>query len=99
MTKLDMVIRGLEECTEIWNCRECEYGPGDAIVSCRTLLTSALELLKKQQAVEPKVYGETRYSGPVFACGDCHHALETAKQKFCPFCGKPVKWKNEETAF
>ena len=52
----------------------------------------AIVLLKEQEAVEPKHYEATRYNGDLFACGDCKHELETRKPKYCPYCGKAVKW-------
>ena len=52
-----------------------------------------IELLKKPEPVPPKIYPETRYSGPLIACGDCRHELDMASPKFCPFCGKPINWK------
>ena len=51
-----------------------------------------IELLQAEP-VEPKRYPETRYNGPLVACGDCLHELMDKKPKFCPYCGKPVKWE------
>ena len=50
------------------------------------------KLLQEQKAVEPKHYEPTRYNGELFACGDCKHELEK-KPRFCPYCGKEVKWE------
>jgi len=49
-------------------------------------------MLKEQEAVKPKHYEATRYNGELFACGDCRHELEL-KPRFCPYCGKAVKWE------
>lgn len=44
------------------------------------------------EAIPPKVYPETRYSGELLACGDCRHELEEKKPMFCPYCGKRIRW-------
>lgn len=57
----------------------------------------AIELLEKQGPVEPKLVGEN-----IWTCGECgallgweefsQCGLELIKYKYCPECGKPVKW-------
>ena len=47
-----------------------------------------LELLKEQEAVEPKpVHNSFRW----FACGKCDCSI-TREDRFCPRCGRQVKW-------
>ena len=75
------------------NCSECAY-------ECRTaswvkvqegLAKDILELLKKQQPVEPKRYGVSWF------CGSCGTKLVMPhyrnESKFCWRCGKAVKWE------
>ena len=47
------------------------------------------ELLKEQEAVQPK---EKAYA---WRCGKCDEyltAIENHRIRFCPYCGKAVKW-------
>ena len=49
----------------------------------------AEELLKKQEPVKPNpVHNSARW----FACGKCDCSI-TMEDKFCPRCGRPVKWE------
>ena len=53
------------------------------------------ELLKEQEAIEPKT--EITYNGFHYDyCGDCGRLLPVAqdfeKARFCPYCGRKVKW-------
>lgn len=73
------------------NCSECAY-------ECRTaswtkiqddLAKDILELLKKQQPVEPKRYGASWF------CGSCKTKLiftSSNKAAYCWRCGRGVKW-------
>lgn len=76
------------------NCSECAY-------ECRTaswvkvqegLAKDILELLKKQQPVEPK-----RHSGMKWWCGNCGAKLVMPhyrnESKYCWRCGRAVKWE------
>lgn len=52
-------------------------------------LTDALELLKEQEPVKPKpVHNSSRW----FVCGQCDCSI-TMEDKFCPRCGREVKWE------
>ena len=58
-------------------------------------LYNALKTLKEQEAVEPKT--TITYNGFHYDyCGDCGRLLPVAqdfeKVKFCPHCGRSVKW-------
>ena len=64
----------------------------------RFLRNHVNELLKEQEAVEPKLVGVNTWT-----CGKCgallgwedftQSGLELVKYKFCPECGKAVKWE------
>ena len=59
---------------------------------------SAIALLKEQEAVKPKLVGPS-----MWRCGKCDELLgwedftpsgvELVEYKFCPKCGRPVKWE------
>jgi len=66
---------------------ECER----IIAILESLKEQIIEL--KREAVSPKRYPETRYSGELMACGRCGHEIEGRQQRFCPFCGRVVKWE------
>ena len=81
-------------------CRDMDNPPGYRFTSCkddcpyyengcaRQLKVDALVLLKEQGAVEPKpVHNSFRW----FACGKCGCSI-TREDRFCPRCGKAVKW-------
>ena len=59
-----------------------------------SMLRGALELLKKQ---EPIPCGEKIKAGDVmldfYECGYCKNAIRKP-WKYCPFCGKAVKWND-----
>ena len=53
-----------------------------------------LELLKEREAVKPKEVN--MYPSGQYACGFCGHISVGSKDyhaKYCPECGKAVKWK------
>ena len=57
------------------------------------LFSEILALLKEQEAVKPKSksrHGE--YPQIVHRCGSCNEILYRY-YKFCPSCGKAVKWE------
>lgn len=58
----------------------------------------AIELLKEQDAVEPKqvdLYGKDEWWGLVCVCPDCkaEWMSDKADTHFCPKCGRSVKWE------
>ena len=63
------------------------------------LLENVLLLLKEQEAVEPKLVGVNTWT-----CGECgallgweefsRSGLELVKYKYCPECGKKLKWND-----
>ena len=60
-------------------------------------VVEALELLKEQEPVEPKLVGVNTW-----ICGECgallgweeftQSGLELVENRFCPECGRRVKW-------
>ena len=61
-------------------------------------IDDAIDLLKEQEAVEPKLVGENTWM-----CSECgallgweefsQFGLELIKYKYCPECGRHLKWK------
>lgn len=72
----------------------CEEGcPYEYKVQCQTdLMSDALELLKEQ---EPVPSGKRIKAGDIvlrfYECGHCKNAIRKP-WRYCPFCGKAVKW-------
>jgi len=50
------------------------------------------ELLKEQEAVEPKVIGTNGFGHPIHACGKCGHLI-TESMNYCHECGKSIEWE------
>lgn len=84
------VIKALELCRDGRCHSGCPYNHIN--VGCRKHLdTDAMELLKEQEAVEPKI--QTSHDGKGtwwYVCGMCNTAINP-NDKFCPECGKKVK--------
>ena len=87
---------------------KCPYALRDGACRYQDLLYDALALLKEQDTVEHalsvlKAHGwqdggeavkpiiERSYTGFWPLCGVCEGAL-TAQGKYCPHCGRAVKW-------
>jgi len=52
MPDMAKVIKGLEECVENGNCTKCQYRKeNQATLSCKELLTDALELIKSSKLI------------------------------------------------
>jgi len=57
------------------------------------IISDALSLLKKQEAVEPV---PPTNESDLWKCGNCNHQLfRCTHQKYCEKCGKRVKWEND----
>jgi len=94
MTDREKVIKGLECCVAV-NCGQaCPYA---TVGGCQVqVLRDAVALLKEQEPVDVIVepLDDTRY---IF-CGACRCMLAQGKPKgykFCPWCGRAVKWDEE----
>ena len=73
------------------NCSDCAYECSKAswMKIQDGLAKDIMELLKKQQPVEPKRYGASWF------CGNCKMKLvftSSNKAAYCWRCGKAVKW-------
>ena len=87
MVDREKVIRGLEAALVLpWT----DYDNRNAIY--RTI-QDALALLKAQ---EPVRVGKKIKAGDVvldfYSCGHCKNAIRKP-WRYCPFCGRPVKWE------
>ena len=102
MTDREKVMKGLECCFDD-ECVECPYQDGlyckaipikeQAMIEIPSgLAMDALSLLKAQ---EPIPCGEKIKAGDVvldfYECGYCKNAIRKP-WRYCPFCGKEVKW-------
>lgn len=93
MIDRERVIKGLQierECVS----RDCDRNCGECdLVQDRDWLLSvyddAIALLKELEAVKP-VPPEDELG--LYRCGKCHHHLIRYVDKYCPRCGKVVKW-------
>ena len=102
MANLEKVINGINRCTcHVPDaCRDCGYDAGQPYNVCvESLLKDTLELLKTQEPVEPEkrewpygVYGASKYEYKCGACGCCLVNNEKWQTKYCPECGRAVKW-------
>lgn len=92
------VISQLERCTLQTDlpihthrdaCAICHY-KRDGRCNFTSLMTDALELLKEQEPVEPKLVGVN-----MWACGKCGALLgweDFSQSRHCPVCGRKVDW-------
>ena len=101
MIKREKEIRGIECCMRENNtnmCGDCPYHDfSETRFGCmRSAMRDALALLKEKEPVEAtekqkefaKKFGITV---PQYWCGECHYMLAYLT-RFCPNCGKKVKW-------
>jgi len=98
--KREKVIRGLEchvNGHPHTRCHKCPYwgtGPHGAS-ECNDLAAGALALLKAQEPVSVKkkhmkMGGLQTWN---WVCGNCDQTV-LFSAKFCPWCGRPVKWND-----
>lgn len=96
MIDREKVIRALEQCTDTTghrvDCYGCyQEGPGFGFACRESLMRDALALLRETEPVEP-----IKKPGIVepYKCGACGAVLgwESEKQRFCPKCGRGIKW-------
>lgn len=102
MPDREKVIRGLECCLSPNDHENCPYdGIGKTYSHClKKLVTDAFALLKEQEegvtpiesTTEQKKFADRiGFAVSEYWCGDCHFNLFN-RPKFCPNCGKKVKW-------
>lgn len=108
MIEREKVMRGLEAHSrptcETCDGKECPYyriNTKHNVFSCSVFLASdALSLLKEQEegvtpiesTTEQKKFADRiGFAVSEYWCGDCHFNLFN-RPKFCPNCGKKVKW-------
>ena len=86
----------LSDCDEDGPCGRC----GKTTVVCNSLLRDIIVLLMEQdEGVSPiestteqkKFADRIGFAVSEYWCGDCHFNLFN-RPKFCPNCGKKVKW-------
>ena len=85
----EKVIEGLERCDLYGYCadKQCPYYEN---VACHEALRrDALSLLKEQESFQPFRSGDYH---PDWCCGNCKYPGLYGRMKFCPECGKAVKW-------
>lgn len=94
MPDREKVVKGLETCIKNID-RECPIdcpyyercAKYEGCVVFQPVLRDALELLKKQEAVKPKI---DAFRHPY--CPKCK-VLVYETWEFCPHCGQSVKWE------
>ena len=98
MPDREKVIKGLECCTAFDGkgfplCEECPYEDEGTCQELDQLHRDALELLKEQEPIAPKLI--KMYPHDIYECGNCGHrsvGSKDYKAKYCPECGQAVKW-------
>ena len=75
-------------------CDECAYEEAsESFIDCvHRVSADALELLKEQEPVEPKVEPGLVPPFKVYSCGHCDTVFLLRRQKYCAMCGRAVKW-------
>lgn len=94
MTDVENVIYAIERCTcHVPDaCRDCPYDAGHPYNECiEMLLKDAMKLLKEQESVEP--YIDSFNDSCWWATGCCGTPINFKTDKFCPKCGRKVKWE------
>lgn len=89
MTKLEKVIKDLQFALDGTAFTGWKFAQVD-----KETVIDALELLKEKEPVKPKEV--KMYPTGQYACGFCGHISVGSKDyhaKYCPECGKAVKWE------
>lgn len=96
MVDREKVIKGLECCVRGFGiCNECPYDEGRGNVGCgKNLYADALTLLKAQEpvSVQKKQIEMVGLQTWDWVCGNCGQTV-LFSAKFCPWCGRAVKWE------
>jgi len=95
MPDREKVLKGLE-CliTDEVPCEGCQYnGSGYCL---KNIAKDARELLKEQEPVRFRIFRASAGNYPFWdcVCDGCGFKTSTVHTnwKYCPVCGKPVKW-------
>lgn len=99
MHNREKVIKGLvccDYCNSLTNtCFQCPYldlNKEKGLAVCTAELAhDALALLREQEPVEPLWHEYGPYS--FWTCAGCDGIIDHDDYKFCPHCGRKVKWK------
>lgn len=62
----------------------------DPVTEMERAMSDALALLKEPGAVKPIPPGGG--DDPWFQCGACGCVIEATEYRYCPWCGRAVKW-------
>ena len=100
MADREKVIKGLERHRVDNNhrikCADCPYyvDDGNHIRCVNDLHDDAIALLKEQEAVEPLPQNSNGWVRTIklWYCGACHSKISRRTSKYCPNCGRKVKW-------
>lgn len=89
----EKIINNVKDAFEFWinEYEGCNWPQKDEVIKAKE---EALELLKEQEAVEPKKvkgYYPPMYTLYEYECKECKTQIMN-KQPFCMGCGKPVAW-------
>lgn len=97
MTDREKVNKGLEcLANENAGCyTDCPYYESRISASCfRNMAADALDMLQGQEPIAPKLI--KMYPHDIYECGNCGHrsvGSKDYKAKYCPECGRALKWK------
>ena len=81
MYDLKTVMSWLEGLTED------DWGEWYSYSEVQNTAKAAIELLKEQEAIKPRVTSVEQ------RCGNCNKVIEMDGWKSCPWCGKPILWE------
>lgn len=101
MNDREKIGKGLEYCIGHHLCLGCGYYDPNNARCQKDLMRDALELLIKQEPIAPDcvavcVGGFIGTFKWQYSCGACGHEIiknDRWQTKYCPNCGKKVKWE------
>ena len=94
MPDIEKVIEGLRRCScNVPDaCSDCPYDPFPSRICVIHLTKDALELLTKEEAIEPQQRTEV---DEWTCCGNCGRHI-ISKWSVCPYCGRRIKWDADD---
>ena len=90
------VIYSLERCASNvpGSCQDCGYNKYRDKHECLPmLLKDSLAYLKKPIAAVPYSRCPDVMRPPILMCGNCRMEMVVKKPRYCPWCGRRLKWK------